>query len=126
IRTILGRTFEREGWYVETAKDGIEAKEKLEGNAFDVIVSDINMVGYGGLQILRSIHERTPDVPVVLMTGKPSVDSAIRAIDFDVFRYLVKPVRNDTIVDAIGLALKRRRGGAPDEEPAEPIAVPTE
>ncbi len=61
--------FERNGWRVVTANDGLEARARLKNNSFDVIVSDINMPGYGGLEFLRSVREQDLDVPVILMTG---------------------------------------------------------
>ena len=62
------------GIVVETAMDGLDAKARLDKVAFDVVVSDINMPGYGGLEFLRAVRERDLDVPVVLMTGRPSID----------------------------------------------------
>lgn len=94
----------RDGWKVETARDGLEAKQAVEKRSFDVIVSDINMPGYGGLAFLRGVRERDLDVPVILVTGAPTVDSSIRAIEYGVFRYLVKPVMNDQLVEVVNRA----------------------
>jgi EAL domain-containing protein (putative c-di-GMP-specific phosphodiesterase class I) len=95
------RLCEREGWIVTTAKDGLEAKEKVRGALFDVIVSDVNMPGYGGLEFLRSVREQDLDVPVILVTGKPSVESSVRALEYGAFRYLVKPVPHDKLKDVV-------------------------
>src|ERR1700727_270193 len=74
--------FERQSWTVTTARDGFEAKEKLRSEPFDVIVSDINMPGYGGLEFLRNVREQDLDVPVVLVTGNPTVESSALAVEY--------------------------------------------
>ncbi len=101
IRTGYARTLERRGWTVETAMDGLDARERLMAGSFDVIVSDIHMPGYGGLQFLRAVRERDLDVPVILMTGRPAVDSSLLAIEYGAFRYLVKPVAPDTLAEVM-------------------------
>ncbi len=117
IRTVYERALRQQGWTVVTANDGLEAKERVCNERFDVIISDVNMPGYGGVSLLRGVHERDADVPVILLTGKPTIDSSIRAIEHGVFRYLVKPVKNDTLVETVSLAHRqgivnrRRRSG---------------
>jgi EAL domain-containing protein (putative c-di-GMP-specific phosphodiesterase class I) len=64
------------------------------------------MPGYGGLEFLRNVRDRDLDVPVVLMTGKPTVDSSIRAVEYGAFRYLVKPVLPEALVDVIRHAVR--------------------
>ena len=55
-------------------------------NAFDAVVSDINMPGMTGIELLRAVRERDPDLPVLLMTGLPSWEGAAEAIELGVFR----------------------------------------
>lgn len=101
--------FVRQGWVVETALDGLDAQAIIKRRSFDVIISDVNMPGYGGNAFLRAVRELDLEVPVILVTGAPSVDSAIRAIEHGVFRYLVKPVANDVLVDVARLAAQLHR-----------------
>lgn len=93
--------FTRRGWAVTTASDGLEGRQRLKAGSFDVIVSDINMPGYGGLEFLRSVREQDLDVPVILVTGNPSVESSVRALEYGAFRYLIKPVANEKLVEAV-------------------------
>jgi EAL domain-containing protein (putative c-di-GMP-specific phosphodiesterase class I) len=80
------------GFEVETAVDGSAAAKAVEGTSFDVILSDIDMPGLDGIQLLERVRTRDLDVPVVLITGGPSVQTAMRAMELGALRYLVKPV----------------------------------
>lgn len=79
------------GYAMETAEDGAEAAYLLESKRYDVIVSDIVMPGLDGLGLLKQVRSTNLDVPVVLVTGSPSTETAIRAIEYGAFRYLTKP-----------------------------------
>jgi EAL domain-containing protein (putative c-di-GMP-specific phosphodiesterase class I)/CheY-like chemotaxis protein len=88
------RILERAGHEVVACNSGDEALVKLEQQAFDVMVSDIQMPGITGLKLLRAVRERDLDLPVVLVTGNPGVRSAADAVEYGAFRYLIKPVPN--------------------------------
>jgi EAL domain-containing protein (putative c-di-GMP-specific phosphodiesterase class I)/CheY-like chemotaxis protein len=89
---MLDTACKRFGFATETAKDGREAIERVQGASFDVIISDIQMPGLSGIEFLRAVRERDLDVPVILMTGAPSVETASAAAEHGAFRYLAKPV----------------------------------
>lgn len=80
------------GFVVEATSDAREALKWLWGRAFDAVVTDVHMPEMTGLEFLVAVRERDLDVPVVLMTGEPSLETAMRAVEFGAFRYLVKPV----------------------------------
>ena len=100
--SVLGRR----GWTLELATDGFAASRLMQKSSFDVIVSDINMPECDGLSFLRTVREHDPDVPVILVTGTPCVDSSIRAIENGVFRYLLKPVPNEALLDVVSRAAR--------------------
>jgi DNA-binding NtrC family response regulator len=89
------------GFEIEEARDGRGALERLAMQPFDVIVSDVNMPGCGGLELLQSVHERYPDTPMIMMTGKPSLDTSNRALELGAVRYLVKPVFPAALKEAV-------------------------
>src|SRR5947207_11387749 len=91
VRTACRRGLVAAGFDVEVASDGGEAIEKVDAR-LDVVVSDIEMPGIDGVQLLQRVRERDPDVPVVLVTGLPALDSAVRAVEYGAHRYLAKPV----------------------------------
>jgi EAL domain-containing protein (putative c-di-GMP-specific phosphodiesterase class I)/CheY-like chemotaxis protein len=104
IRAAYERCLGSAGYLVETAEDGASGAAKAGQGAFDVILSDISMPGMDGLQLLRKVRERDLDVPVILMTGGPDVETAIRAVEYGALRYLVKPFELSTLTEVVGEA----------------------
>jgi EAL domain-containing protein (putative c-di-GMP-specific phosphodiesterase class I) len=87
-----GRILTRHGAAVETASNGREAVDRMKAAPFDVIVSDVSMPEMTGIEFLKAVRAHDLDVPVILMTGEPSLESAVRAVEYGAFRYLAKPV----------------------------------
>src|SRR5580693_7063640 len=87
------RALTRAGFVVVTASDGFEAVERMKGGDFDTILSDIAMPRMDGITLLRAVRETNLDLPIVLLTGEPRVETAIDAIQHGALRYLVKPVK---------------------------------
>ncbi len=76
---------------VMTASTAEQALELLGDNPFDLVVSDIKMPGLSGLDLLRAIKGKQPGTPVVLITGVPSVNSAVFGLRHGAYDYLPKP-----------------------------------
>jgi EAL domain-containing protein (putative c-di-GMP-specific phosphodiesterase class I) len=93
------------GYKVSVAHDGREAAALAKGRQFDAIVSDIAMPDMDGLALLRAIRETDLDVPMIFMTGSPALESALAAIEYGAFRYLVKPIAPETMMDAVARAV---------------------
>ena len=91
----------RGGYDVETANDGLGAVDLLREGAFDVIVSDVDMPGMDGVALLRVVRERSLDVPVLLLTGNPDLDSAMQAVEHGALRYLLKPIEVGALLAAV-------------------------
>jgi EAL domain-containing protein (putative c-di-GMP-specific phosphodiesterase class I) len=77
---------------VDTATNGEQALALMSRNSYEVILTDIAMPGMSGLDFLRAVRQTDPDVPVVLVTGSPALETAIEAVEHGAFRYLLKPV----------------------------------
>ena len=99
-----GRQLRHEGWSVDEAGEGREALARLGGEAFAAIVTDIDMPGLSGVELLRVLRARNDHTPVVLMTGGPSVKTAIEAVELGAFRYLVKPIEGGRLEQVVRLA----------------------
>ena len=106
---VWGEILAAAGWTVETASNGARALEILLRGSFDTILTDIDMPGLDGLQLLRAIRTRDLDVPVVLMTGHPRTETAIEAVEQGALRYLVKPFSADTLTNAVEAAARLHR-----------------
>jgi EAL domain-containing protein (putative c-di-GMP-specific phosphodiesterase class I) len=106
---IHARALVSKGYRVETAPDGAAAARAIEAGSFDVILSDIDMPGMTGIQLLERVRARDLDVPVVLVTGNPAVETAIKAMEQGALRYLVKPVDLDVLVKVAGDAVRLHR-----------------
>jgi len=104
-----GRALSAAGNTVESAPDGEAAVELLKSSDYDVVVSDIGMPRLDGLALLREVRALNLDLPVVLMTGKPSVTSASRAIEHGALRYLVKPVDLGELASVVDYAARLYR-----------------
>ncbi len=106
VRRVAVTMLRAAGFGVEEATSGREGAARLEAHRFDVVVSDVDMPDGTGLELLRGIRLRDLDIPVILMTGKPDVRTASQAIEHGVFRYLMKPIDFQALVDAIGKAAR--------------------
>jgi EAL domain-containing protein (putative c-di-GMP-specific phosphodiesterase class I) len=92
LRRAYAHTLTLHGATVETASNGREGADRAKAGQFDVILSDISMPEMSGIEFLRAVRTHDLDVPVILMTGEPDVESAMRAVEYGAFRYLAKPV----------------------------------
>jgi EAL domain-containing protein (putative c-di-GMP-specific phosphodiesterase class I)/ActR/RegA family two-component response regulator len=106
---IHARALSAKGYRVETAPDGNAAVKALEEHTFDVILSDIDMPGMSGIGLLERVRAHDLDVPVVIITGAPSVDTAMAAMEHGALRYLVKPVELAVLVKVAGDAVRLHR-----------------
>ncbi|MBW2733675.1 MAG: response regulator, partial [Deltaproteobacteria bacterium] len=108
LRT-LRRILKGEGYKVSVATNGSDGLELVDKEQFDVIISDVAMPGMGGIELLKNIRSRDLDVPVILMTGEPAIESAIDAMDLGASKFLLKPIDMDTLKSAVGRAIKLHR-----------------
>jgi two-component system C4-dicarboxylate transport response regulator DctD len=82
LRRALRRTLTAEGHQVVEASNGREAVQRSREEDFDLIVSDVRMPDMDGVELLRAIHERDADLPVVLITGDPELATAMKAVEY--------------------------------------------
>src|SRR6266436_3479488 len=90
ICELLEITFRKEGHRVEVANNVETAKRKLESQLFDIVISDIRMPGESGVDLLRFTKEVAPESFFLLVTGVPTLDTAIAAINAGADRYVIK------------------------------------
>jgi two-component system response regulator PilR (NtrC family) len=103
ICELLEITFRKEGHRVEVAHSVDAAKRKLESQIFDIVISDIRMPGTGGVDLLKFTKEVAPDCFFLLITGVPTLETAIAAINSGADRYVVK---DHELVDQLRRAVR--------------------
>ncbi len=123
----LARMLRSDGHEVMTATDGAKALpwvSRAEG--LDAVVCDIAMPHLSGTDLLRRIHDVDADVPVILVTGNPDVDSAIQAVEHRAFRYLNKPIDSNELRTLVRRAVAERRQARVRRATLETIAQDTQ
>src|SRR6202046_182005 len=90
ICELLEITFRKEGYRIEVAHNVEAAKRKLESQIFDIVISDVRMPGESGVDLLKLTKEMAPDCFFLLITGVPTVETAIAAINSGADRFVIK------------------------------------
>jgi EAL domain-containing protein (putative c-di-GMP-specific phosphodiesterase class I) len=109
VRQVMVRMLTSVGYIVSAANDGEEALRLLEKEPIDLVITDIAMPKADGMTVLRKVRERNAELPVLLVAGAPTTESAIRAVRYRATEYLTKPLDPDTFVDAVRRALQMNR-----------------
>ncbi len=109
LRTALERTLRNAGYEVTVIDDGAVALERIKSQRPDVLLSDLDLPGLDGVSLLRHVREIDLDVPVLLMTGSPSLDTAIQALELGALKYFVKPCGPEEILRATEYAVNMHR-----------------
>lgn len=99
----------REGYDVDEVPDGASALQRVAEGPYDLLITDLEMPGNADLQLVRGIGEQSGGLPVIILTGYPSVRSAVASIELPVAAYLTKPVAFDELLGKVRLAVSRYR-----------------
>lgn len=105
VRASLARVLAAAGHRVDAVGSGVEAVRRLGSDEFALVVLDLRMPRLGGLTVLQHVQSRHPGVPVVVMTGFPSIENAKESIELGAFDFLLKPLDPDRIRDVVSRAL---------------------
>jgi DNA-binding response OmpR family regulator len=90
-----------DGFLVDTALDAAEASRLLEGQTYDVLISDIRMPGNLQFEFIRQIGRLAPDLPVIIVTAHPTVETATEAVNLPVVAYLTKPLPIEALTEQV-------------------------
>jgi two-component system response regulator PilR (NtrC family) len=105
ICEMLDIALRREGHRVETVQSGQAAKNKIDGNLFDLIITDIKMPNIDGIEVLRHAHRVSPDSPVILITAVDDYEAAVEAVKAGGASDYIR--KSPGLVDEIKLAINR-------------------
>lgn len=108
IREGLAANFELEEYNVKTAASGEEGLKLIERGDIDLVITDLRMNGISGEEVLRKVTAETPGIPVIILTGHGSIDSAVDAMRHGAYDFLTKPLNLDQLDMIVKRALESR------------------
>ncbi len=107
-RLFFARQLEQAGYECVTVADGISAMQQLRDREFDCVISDLDMHGNTNLEFIRSVPQLRPGLPVIIVTGYPSVETAVAALHLPmVVAYLLKPFKFADLLHEVRQAVLR-------------------
>ena len=109
LQELMRTELPRMGYTVTVCPDGLTAVAALEKEPFDCLLVDLDMPGLSGIEVIGKAREIRPEIEAVVMTGKPSQETAIEALRFQAFDYLTKPCRLADIAGLLGRVNERRQ-----------------
>ncbi|HEX9666279.1 MAG TPA: sigma-54 dependent transcriptional regulator [Thermodesulfobacteriota bacterium] len=109
IREFLGMMLNKIGYMVETVADGSEAINRMENNLYDLAVLDIVVPTINGIDLLRTINEKSPETSVIMITAYASHETALEAMKLGAYDYIAKPFKIDELKKVIEEALEKKK-----------------
>jgi two-component system phosphate regulon response regulator OmpR len=111
IRDLLSRFLLREGYRVTTAKDAADARAKLDGLTFDLLILDVMMPGESGFDLARFVRE-TSQVPILMLTARAETENRINGLEIGADDYMAKPYDTRELLLRVASILKRAQPAA--------------
>ncbi|UCB59860.1 MAG: response regulator [Candidatus Bathyarchaeota archaeon] len=109
IRKILSTILEDEGYNVETARTGREAIEKTKTKFYNLAMIDIRLPDLEGTKLLTRMKDTTPKMIKIIVTGYPSLQNAIEAVNKGADSYILKPFNIEKVLKTIRANLKKQQ-----------------
>lgn len=105
VRQSLERVLSQEGHQIDQASSGAEGVQKLETHSYKLVILDLRMPNLGGLTVLQHVRNTHPEIPILVMTGYPSIENAKESIQLGAFDFLPKPLDATQIRTVVARAL---------------------
>ncbi len=121
IRENLRLVLEAQGWEPFDATDGYRALEILYKYPIDIMLLDVNMPGLGGLEVLKMVRQAGYRVPVILMTGYPSIDLSVEALRNGATDFLVKPFTMEQLKNILENVMRREEKEQSEQKLTKPL-----
>ena len=109
IRIVFQMNLEEQGYVVELAASGQEALDKAKRKFYNVALIDIKLPDMEGTSLLSSLKEILPKMKKIIITGFPTLENAMRAVNEGADGYILKPVKMETLIDTIEEYLRKQR-----------------
>jgi ActR/RegA family two-component response regulator/glycine cleavage system H lipoate-binding protein len=118
-QAILSDEFE-----VDTALSGEEALKKSKDRSYDLVITDLMMPGISGLDLLKSLKESRPDAIVIMVTGYPTIKTAVESVKRGAFDYLPKPFTPAELRGLVARAFKKAEGEVSEKGEVKEARIP--
>ena len=114
----LGGVLEDEGWRVQASPSGLDGIKRFRTFRPDIVFLDVWMIGLDGVETLQRLKEYTSDVPIIIMSGHGSIETAVKVTKLGAFDFLEKPLSLDKVIPMLEHAFQikniRMKGGVPE------------
>jgi DNA-binding NtrC family response regulator len=109
IRETLKDILEEEGYEVEVEENGSSALKRIETSPPDLIILDLFLPGMAGMELLKKLNDKgiTKRIPIIIVSGHGTVETAVKAMKLGAFDFLEKPIKYETFLNAVDRALRR-------------------
>lgn len=121
ILRLVRMTLEGEGYSVIGVSSGVEAVQSFVEHGPDVVVLDLGMPDFDGLETMHRIREHEPSIPIIILTGRASAMDVTRSLDSGADDYVTKPFHPDVLTSRIGAVLRRAGAAERDVFEGEPL-----
>ena len=109
MRTTLAMMLRGGGYEVDEAADGAQGRDKGAAGAYDVVITDLRMGDFSGIEVLRAVKEAQPMTEVIVMTAYGTIESAVEAMRLGSFDYIQKPFSEQELIVKVSKAMESRR-----------------
>jgi len=108
IRETLNTILQQKGYETDTAENGQEAIQKSQARFFNIALLDIRLPDMEGTKLLTTMHETLPKMIKIMITGYPSLENAVEALNLGADAYIIKPVKPEKLLTLIEEKLKKQ------------------
>ena len=109
IRETMKNILQQQGYETDAAETGLEAEQKAKASVYNLALLDIKLPDMEGTQLLAKLHENTPKMVKIMVTGYPSLENAMEALNQGADAYVTKPVKPAKLLALIKEKLEKQR-----------------
>jgi DNA-binding NtrC family response regulator len=112
VRETMSCILKEQGYLVDTAETGKQAVEKSESTFYNAALIDIRLPDMEGTMLLRLLKKSTPKLVMIIITGYPSLENAVKAVNDGADGYVIKPINHEDVLAKIATLLKKQQEDA--------------
>jgi len=101
IASIISRSLKYHGYSVTVTRKGKDALEKIQISNYNLILLDIGLPDISGIELLKKIRETDDEIIIILITGRPCLETSVDSVNNGADGYLIKPLRENELIDII-------------------------